>query len=142
MDSRGRKFQQQLVYEWKPSYCDKCQTIGHTCTTQQGPRMQQNEQPNRRRETKRVTYVWRYKWLVMVEIANKVNLLQPTTVQEQTQANLPVVTHENRQNQETTGAGDTRKISADKGKEVASLVINFDNSLCFHLLLIGMVFIE
>ncbi|XP_070046819.1 uncharacterized protein [Nicotiana tomentosiformis] len=38
LDPRGRKFQQELVYEWKLSYCDKCQTIGHVCHNQQGLR--------------------------------------------------------------------------------------------------------
>ncbi|XP_019240935.1 PREDICTED: uncharacterized protein LOC109221026 [Nicotiana attenuata] len=40
LNPRGRKFQQELVYERKPNYCDKCQTIGHVCHNQQGPREQ------------------------------------------------------------------------------------------------------
>lgn len=52
LDPRGRIFQQELVYEWKPNYCDKCQTIGHVCPNQQGPREQKEEQLKRRREKK------------------------------------------------------------------------------------------
>nr|XP_016449430.1 PREDICTED: uncharacterized protein LOC107774419 [Nicotiana tabacum] len=31
MDPRGRVFQQDLVYEWKPVYCDKCQEKTQHC---------------------------------------------------------------------------------------------------------------
>ncbi|XP_016469076.1 uncharacterized protein LOC107791505 [Nicotiana tabacum] len=73
MDPRGRKLQQQLAYDWKPNYCDKCQMIGHICPAQKGPKMQKNEKPKRRREQKKVTYEWRYKGPVGVETTNKVN---------------------------------------------------------------------
>ena len=28
-DPNGRTFVQEVVMEWKPQYCDKCQKIGH-----------------------------------------------------------------------------------------------------------------
>ena len=31
MDPNGRTFMQDVVMEWKPLYCDKCQKIGHQC---------------------------------------------------------------------------------------------------------------
>ncbi|TMX05238.1 hypothetical protein EJD97_000234, partial [Solanum chilense] len=30
-DTNGRTFVQEVVMEWKPHYCDKCQKIGHQC---------------------------------------------------------------------------------------------------------------
>ncbi|XP_019258271.1 PREDICTED: uncharacterized protein LOC109236533 [Nicotiana attenuata] len=59
MDPRGRTFQQTIEYKWKPVYCDKCQVIGHICQNHQGGREQRVMQPQRKRETKKVTYEWR-----------------------------------------------------------------------------------
>lgn len=30
-DAEGKKMQQRVEYEWRPSYCDKCQRLGHRC---------------------------------------------------------------------------------------------------------------
>ncbi|XP_021847403.1 uncharacterized protein [Spinacia oleracea] len=32
-DVNGNEFKQQVVYDWKPSYCKKCQMPGHNCDT-------------------------------------------------------------------------------------------------------------
>ena len=31
IDPNGRTFMQEVVMEWNPQYCDKCQKIGHQC---------------------------------------------------------------------------------------------------------------
>ena len=31
VNPNGRTFLQEVVLEWKPQYCDKCQKIGHQC---------------------------------------------------------------------------------------------------------------
>ncbi|KAH0679167.1 hypothetical protein KY284_020252 [Solanum tuberosum] len=31
MDPNGGNFMQEVVLEWRPQYCDKCQKIGHQC---------------------------------------------------------------------------------------------------------------
>ncbi|OIT35729.1 hypothetical protein A4A49_51349 [Nicotiana attenuata] len=84
LDTRGMKFQQELVYEWKPNYCEKCQTIGHVCHNQLGPREQQGEQLKRRRETKKVTYEWRTKGLVIPEARHKEVVMNEVVTQEHT----------------------------------------------------------
>ncbi|XP_058766375.1 uncharacterized protein LOC131639973 [Vicia villosa] len=33
-DLEGRKLKQQIEYEWRPRFCDKCQQVGHTCGTE------------------------------------------------------------------------------------------------------------
>lgn len=71
MDPKGKKFQQQLVYEWKLVYCDKCQSIRHTCANQQVPKPQHVEQPRIRREARKVTYEWRTKGHVVNAEATK-----------------------------------------------------------------------
>lgn len=75
-DLRGRKFQQNLVNEWKPSYCDKCQAIGHVCHNQQGLREQQGEQSKRRREAKKITYEWRTKGPVIPAVEHKEDVMK------------------------------------------------------------------
>uniref|UniRef100_M1B956 Endonuclease/exonuclease/phosphatase n=1 Tax=Solanum tuberosum TaxID=4113 RepID=M1B956_SOLTU len=58
MDPNGGTFMQEVVLEWRPQFCDKCQKIGHQCqsgiTTKEGP-------PKKRRPVKKVTQVWQYK---------------------------------------------------------------------------------
>jgi hypothetical protein len=36
-DSYGGKMKQQVEYEWKPTFCDKCQKFGHKCGVKKGP---------------------------------------------------------------------------------------------------------
>lgn len=31
MDPTGRFFQQPVLYDWKPNFCEKCMKIGHDC---------------------------------------------------------------------------------------------------------------
>ena len=55
-DPNGRTFMQDVLMEWKPLYCEKCQRIGHQCqdTTKE-------DQPKKRRPWKKVTQAWQYK---------------------------------------------------------------------------------
>lgn len=32
-DINGREFKQHVLYDWKPSYCNKCQMLGHDFST-------------------------------------------------------------------------------------------------------------
>ncbi|KAH0764740.1 hypothetical protein KY285_000611 [Solanum tuberosum] len=58
MDPNGGTFMQEVVLEWRPQFCDKCQKIGHQCqsgiTTKEDP-------PKKRRPGKKVTQAWQYK---------------------------------------------------------------------------------
>ncbi|TMW80205.1 hypothetical protein EJD97_022854 [Solanum chilense] len=56
MDPNGRTFMQEVVMEWKPRYCDKCQKIGHQCQS-----VTQEELPKKRNPWKKVTQTWQYK---------------------------------------------------------------------------------
>ena len=31
MDARGQSFQQVIVFDWKPEYCEGCMMVGHNC---------------------------------------------------------------------------------------------------------------
>ncbi|TMW81375.1 hypothetical protein EJD97_010021 [Solanum chilense] len=55
MDPNGRTFMQEIVMEWKPQYCDKCQKIGHQCQS-----VTMEEQPKKRKPWKKVTQTWQY----------------------------------------------------------------------------------
>ncbi|TMW80922.1 hypothetical protein EJD97_013584 [Solanum chilense] len=56
MDPNGRTFMQEVVKEWKPQYCDKCQKIGHQCQS-----IKLEELPKKRKPWKKVTQTWQYK---------------------------------------------------------------------------------
>lgn len=30
-NAKGKVFEQRVVYEWKPLFCQKCLQVGHTC---------------------------------------------------------------------------------------------------------------
>ncbi|XP_019250880.1 PREDICTED: uncharacterized protein LOC109229780 [Nicotiana attenuata] len=34
MDPNGKKFLQDVTYDWKPAYCDKCLVVGYKCSNQ------------------------------------------------------------------------------------------------------------
>ena len=55
-DPSGRTFVQEVVMEWKPQYCDKCQKIGHQCKS-----VTQEEIPRKKKPWKKVTQTWQYK---------------------------------------------------------------------------------
>ena len=55
-DPNGRTFVQEVVMEWKPQYCDKCQKIGHQCQL-----VTQEEMPKKKKPWKNVTQTWKYK---------------------------------------------------------------------------------
>ena len=46
MDPNGRTFMHEVVLEWRPQYCDKCQKIGHLCQVEQEVK---EEMPKKRR---------------------------------------------------------------------------------------------
>ncbi|KAH0645442.1 hypothetical protein KY284_033326 [Solanum tuberosum] len=56
MNPNGGTFMQEVVLEWRPQYCDKCQKIGHQCQA-----AAQGEPPRKRRPWKKVTQTWQYK---------------------------------------------------------------------------------
>lgn len=37
MDPDGKKFLQEVTYDWKPSYCEKCLMVGHNCVVNSKP---------------------------------------------------------------------------------------------------------
>ena len=47
---------QEVVMEWKPQYCDKCQKIGH-----QWQLVKLEDLPKNRKPWKKVTQTWQYK---------------------------------------------------------------------------------
>ncbi|XP_019240017.1 PREDICTED: uncharacterized protein LOC109220011 [Nicotiana attenuata] len=55
MEPNGKKFQQEVVFEWKPQFCPQCLTIGHICTKQ--PEQQGRQMQNRRRDTQQTIQV-------------------------------------------------------------------------------------
>ncbi|XP_059281084.1 uncharacterized protein LOC132034737 [Lycium ferocissimum] len=57
---KGRQFQQDVEFEWKPKFCSKCQVIGHICKESIPPK-QPVKQPRKRRENMRVPQAWRSK---------------------------------------------------------------------------------
>ncbi|XP_069143463.1 uncharacterized protein [Solanum lycopersicum] len=58
VDPYGKTFLQDVVLEWKPQYCDKCQKIGHVCQVETGLN---EEIMKKRRPGKKVTQTWKYK---------------------------------------------------------------------------------
>lgn len=55
-DPYGKCFQQAIIYDWKPEFCEKCQKIGHICLPQQETEEQQFEPPRRRRKARRAQH--------------------------------------------------------------------------------------
>ncbi|KAK4724359.1 hypothetical protein R3W88_027138 [Solanum pinnatisectum] len=58
MDPNRGTFMQEVVLEWRPQYCDKCQKIGHQC---QPAVPTKEELLKKRRPWKKVTQTWQYK---------------------------------------------------------------------------------
>ncbi|XP_015072451.1 uncharacterized protein LOC107016517 [Solanum pennellii] len=58
MDPNRKTFMQEVVLEWRPQYCDKCQKIGHLCQVEPEAK---EEMPKRRRPWKKITQSWQYK---------------------------------------------------------------------------------
>lgn len=46
----GKQFAQDISYDWKPDFCEKCQKIGHVCPQQVVVEPPQFEEPRRRRK--------------------------------------------------------------------------------------------
>ncbi|WMV24160.1 hypothetical protein MTR67_017545 [Solanum verrucosum] len=50
MDPTGNKFEQEVVYGWKPKFCPKCSMVGHTCPKQipqpQAPQPRKRQDPS------------------------------------------------------------------------------------------------
>ncbi|XP_019224047.1 PREDICTED: uncharacterized protein LOC109205757 [Nicotiana attenuata] len=55
MDPNGRVFQQPILYDWKPLFCEKCQVIGHECPKDQ---RKNDEQPAKQEGHKRIVLRW------------------------------------------------------------------------------------
>ena len=58
MDPNGKTFLQDVVLEWRPQYCDKCQKLGHVCQLEE---VSKEEVTKKRRPWKKVTQTWQYK---------------------------------------------------------------------------------
>ena len=58
VDPNGKTFLQEVVLEWRPQYCDKCQKIGHVCQVET---VSNEEAMKKRRPLKKVTQTWQYK---------------------------------------------------------------------------------
>ncbi|XP_019229886.1 PREDICTED: uncharacterized protein LOC109210864 [Nicotiana attenuata] len=61
MDPTGKTFLQDVRYDWKPEFCQKCLVVGHRCGGEQQQYKQQDKQQGKRREAKKVTMEWRTK---------------------------------------------------------------------------------
>ncbi|XP_070039122.1 uncharacterized protein [Nicotiana tomentosiformis] len=55
-DPYGKRFQQAVIYDWKPEFCEKCQKIGHIYLPQQKTEERQFEPPRRRRKARRAQH--------------------------------------------------------------------------------------
>ena len=58
VDPNGKTFLQDVVLEWRPQYCDKCQKIGNVCQVEA---VSKEEEMKKRRPWKKVTQTWKYK---------------------------------------------------------------------------------
>ena len=58
MDPNGKTFLQDVVLEWRPQYCDKCQKLGHVCQLEE---VTKEEVTKKRRPWNKVTQTWQYK---------------------------------------------------------------------------------
>ena len=58
VDPNGKTFMQEVMLEWRPQYCDRCQKSGHLFQVESEPK---EEMPKRRRPWKKVTQTWQYK---------------------------------------------------------------------------------
>ncbi|XP_019262025.1 PREDICTED: uncharacterized protein LOC109239887 [Nicotiana attenuata] len=62
MDPDGKKFQQEVEFEWKPQFCPKCQVIGHNCTKKPELQVMDRQVHNRRGgEQKKIVQEWKPK---------------------------------------------------------------------------------
>lgn len=136
MDPYGKKFLQAVTYDWKPSYCDKCLVVGHKCTTQAQPIMQQSNQTMRTRGNKVITQEWRTKRPIHVATGPQ-NAKQTPSDEQQLEGNkvkvidqrgttkLPDPKGTNAQHNIIPGAA--REKPDDRGKAVQSPELNFIN---------------
>ncbi|KAH0764709.1 hypothetical protein KY285_000580 [Solanum tuberosum] len=53
MDPSGRVFLQEVVYDWRPDFCQTCQVVGHTCLPPQEPH---RPLPRRNKEHAKVSF--------------------------------------------------------------------------------------
>ncbi|XP_059312568.1 uncharacterized protein LOC132063850 [Lycium ferocissimum] len=61
LDPSGEVFEQQVVYEWKPIFCNKCLQLGHICETKPAPKLvpkQLRKRRKRRRRRRPQQQVW------------------------------------------------------------------------------------
>ncbi|XP_019251250.1 PREDICTED: uncharacterized protein LOC109230181 [Nicotiana attenuata] len=120
MEPNGKKFLQDVIYDWKPSFCEKCQTVGHKCPTQMKPT---THQPNQLKKTK-VTQEWRTKAPATIAATHK----KPTS-------SAPQLDHTNKLNEDQIATEPNELLSLipamekqeDKGKKAQSQEFNLLN---------------
>lgn len=121
MDPNGKKFLQDVVYDWKPFYCEKCQTIGHSCLVQ----MKANTHQLNQVKKEKVVQEWRTKAPAQTVPIQKEAIVQQIVANAvHTEPNEPpnLITEKEKQ--------------IEKGKQVQSLEFNFINfHICLPLLL-------
>lgn len=111
MDPTGNRFIQDVTYDWKPTYCEKCLQVGHNCLAMPKP------QPTNKHK---VTQQWRPK----VVTENTIQV-QASNSQEQTMAPSKQIHH--KQMKAPNKATDSNAVvKADNGKQVLP-EFNIDN---------------
>ncbi|XP_059310476.1 uncharacterized protein LOC132061833 [Lycium ferocissimum] len=58
MEPDGVRFDQQITYDWKPTYCTKCLSIGHQCREEVREPPKARGQPRRRRRQQQSAQAW------------------------------------------------------------------------------------
>ncbi|XP_075077189.1 uncharacterized protein LOC142163933 [Nicotiana tabacum] len=55
LDPNGRQFTQEVIFDWKPEFCQLCQVVGHKCPPPPKAGTQNHAPQERRREPRKVT---------------------------------------------------------------------------------------
>nr|XP_016464393.1 PREDICTED: uncharacterized protein LOC107787350 [Nicotiana tabacum] len=84
IDPKGKHFQQQVTYDWKPEFCETSQVVGHKCR-EKGEEEEQRNMQHRRRRTRTVTQEWRTKGPIQQNAPVEKQKEQPKEVTQQTQ---------------------------------------------------------
>ncbi|XP_059306326.1 uncharacterized protein LOC132057742 [Lycium ferocissimum] len=58
LDPSGEIFEQQVLYDWRPTFCDRCLQLGHQCPPEEHPKPPQPRPRRRRRGQQQPEQVW------------------------------------------------------------------------------------
>ncbi|XP_019230577.1 PREDICTED: uncharacterized protein LOC109211493 [Nicotiana attenuata] len=119
IDPKGKYFQQQVTYDWKPNFCGVYQVVGHKCREKDVDDGQKEVQ-HRRKRNKTVTQEWRYKGHVQpaLPIEKQVEQIKENKQQIQQVNEKMNATPENRIEEQT---------GKNKGKAIESPEFNLQN---------------